>query len=367
MYSTCTFCHAALGKNEALEHFPVGRRVAIDQSHGRLWAVCAACGQWNLSPIETRWEAIEEGERLYRDTRLRASTDQIGLARLRDGTELIRIGEPLRPEFAAWRYGKRFAQRWRVSGRVAAVAGVGVWATKVAGPFISTVAAAPFLGLLALASASTIVTRRGTAAWVRLPEVGRVRLTHAHALHLQVQRDPDAGGGWSLRLPYEPRHVAARMARADDPVASVQGADARMILAAVMPRINRGGGRKSDVDDAVRSLEASGSVDRVLRLATAFTKAARDAQRLDDEVGAADPFGPPSSGEEEASLARVPTHVRLAVEMALHEDVERRALQGELAELEQRWREAEEIAAIADELTLPERITKRLERLIEGR
>jgi hypothetical protein len=40
----------------------------------------------------------------------------------------------------------------------------------------------------------------------------------------------------------------------------------------------------------------------------------------------------------------------LALEMALHEESERVALQGELAALETAWREAEEIAAIADSL-----------------
>jgi hypothetical protein len=41
---------------------------------------------------------------------------------------------------------------------------------------------------------------------------------------------------------------------------------------------------------------------------------------------------------------------RLALEMAMHEETERRALEGELALLAAAWREAEEIAAIADEL-----------------
>ena len=36
---------------------------------------------------------------------------------------------------------------------------------------------------------------------------------------------------------------------------------------------------------------------------------------------------------------------RLAFEMALHEEAERRAMEGELEELERAWREAEEIAA----------------------
>lgn len=40
----------------------------------------------------------------------------------------------------------------------------------------------------------------------------------------------------------------------------------------------------------------------------------------------------------------------LALEMALNEEAERRALEGELAALEAAWREAEEIARIADAL-----------------
>ena len=40
--------------------------------------------------------------------------------------------------------------------------------------------------------------------------------------------------------------------------------------------------------------------------------------------------------------------------MALHEESERRALEGELALLEKAWREAEEIAPIADAMFVPE-------------
>jgi hypothetical protein len=51
MYSTCLFCAASLGTNEAIEAFDVGRRIAFDAWQGRLWAVCARCGRWNLAPI----------------------------------------------------------------------------------------------------------------------------------------------------------------------------------------------------------------------------------------------------------------------------------------------------------------------------
>ena len=113
MYSTCLFCNGSLGANEAIEAFPVGERLAFDAAKGRLWVICRRCERWNLSPLEERWEAIEECERRFRDTRLRMSTENIGLTRLREGLELVRIGAPQRPEFAAWRYGDQFGRRRR--------------------------------------------------------------------------------------------------------------------------------------------------------------------------------------------------------------------------------------------------------------
>ena len=111
MYSTCLFCTSHLGRNEVIERFPVGGRLAFDAARGRLWVVCRACGRWNLSPLEERWEAIEQCERRFRATRLHFSTDEIALARLPEGLELVRIGAPQRPEFAAWRYGDQFERR----------------------------------------------------------------------------------------------------------------------------------------------------------------------------------------------------------------------------------------------------------------
>src|ERR1700712_4562797 len=129
MYSTCLFCNSDLGRNETFETFPVGKRLAFDAAKGRLWVVCKKCERWNLSPLEERWEAIESAEKLYRDTRRRVSTDEIGLAKLRDGTDLVRIGAPLRPEFAAWRYGDQFGRRRRrqmiiAGGGIAAISAV---------------------------------------------------------------------------------------------------------------------------------------------------------------------------------------------------------------------------------------------------
>jgi len=112
LYSTCLFCHAGLGSNEVIETFPVGKRLAFDAEKGRLWAVCPRCGRWNLTPLEERWEAVEACERRFRGTVLRTSTDNIGLTRLREGLDLIRVGRPLRPELASWRYARTFQRRW---------------------------------------------------------------------------------------------------------------------------------------------------------------------------------------------------------------------------------------------------------------
>ena len=54
-------------------------------------------------------------EKLFRETRIRTSTEHIGLARHAEELELVRIGKPLRPEFAAWRYGDQFGRRRRRS------------------------------------------------------------------------------------------------------------------------------------------------------------------------------------------------------------------------------------------------------------
>ena len=54
---------------------------------------------------------------------------------------------------------------------------------------------------------------------------------------------------------------------------------------------------------------------------------------------------------------------RLAVEMAVNEDAERGAMEGELELLEMAWRDAEEIASVADDLLVPQETAEHLARL----
>src|SRR5688500_4040998 len=189
MYATCIHCHASLGANAAVEAFPVGRRLAFDARRGRLWAVCDACGRWNLSPLEERWEAIDACERLFRDTRVRVSTGNVGLARLREGLELVRVGEPLRPELAAWRYGRQYARRrWQAAARGALGIGAagGFVAASVLVPMVAAVGVFAAVATLPAFAANRIdrpltrLGRRGVANFdVRRADLDNARLAVA--------------------------------------------------------------------------------------------------------------------------------------------------------------------------------------------
>ncbi len=132
MYRHCISCSADLGANEALEAFPVGGRIAFDGARGRLWAVCPRCARWNLSPIEERWEAVEEAERRFADARLRVQSENVGMAKLPDGTRLIRVGAAVPGELAAWRYGGQLLRRRR-GYLIATGAAVGIGMAAVGG------------------------------------------------------------------------------------------------------------------------------------------------------------------------------------------------------------------------------------------
>jgi hypothetical protein len=325
MFRTCIFCHASLGENESIEQFPIGRRLAFDCEKGRLWAICTKCRQWNLSPIEERWEAIEECERRFRDTRLRVSTDQIGLARLADGLELVRIGRPQRPEFAAWRYGDRFKARRRAN-MIRAGVGLGVL-----GGIIGVGAAAGIgiggvgYGLYQLAERIIKGSPHRIIVRETIPGIGDVTVRGKHLPHVRLFADPEHG--WQLGVPY--RKTIVRIP--DDRAISVAGR--------LLPQINRYGGKRGDVQHAVQLLE--GTADP----AAFFGRMAGAVRLLDQKI------------------ARLSEPMRLALEMAAHEETERRALEGELAVLENAWREAEEVAAIADNLLLPPSVDEFFRRL----
>jgi hypothetical protein len=115
----CLFCRAAFPPNDAAEYVGTGRRIAFDPCRGRLWIICSACGRWNLAPLETRWEALEELERLSTQrAHLLATTENIALL-VTGRLELVRVGTTTLREQAWWRYGEVLRQRnaWAAFGR----------------------------------------------------------------------------------------------------------------------------------------------------------------------------------------------------------------------------------------------------------
>lgn len=357
MYRSCIFCSGPLGTNDSLETFPVGRQLAFDAWKGRLWAVCPRCGRWNLAPIEERWEAVEAAEKLFVDARLRVQSENVGLARLPDGTRLVRVGKAVPGELAAWRYGRHLLRRRKRYIIGSAATGVGI--------------AGLYGGMGALGIG-------GGVFWMALTWWDRRhKLKIVHRIERPGSEDPllvrrwhiagmsvDLGEGPAESLSASPRadvdpdalRVHVRDARRKEPsgwtgtvrkgsddIVVVSGAEARALLGRAMVHVNRAGATEDGLDDATRLLADAGSSERLL---------ARAAARGTTLGKAGGPKFQLLAGPE-----------ALAFEMALNEEAERRALEGELADLEAAWREAEEIAAIADSLPGEDTLNRLLDRL----
>ncbi len=202
MYSTCLFCHTDLGANTVVEQFPIGRRLAFDAAQGRLWVVCGKCERWNLTPVEERWEAIEACERMFRATQLRLSTDNIGLARVREGLELVRIGSALRPEMAAWRYGDQFGRRRRRYFATVAAGGAAVAGLVILGPVTGIIAGGGAGMVLNLGNGlHTLYRARAVRARVMLP--GHARPLTLRQGELTATSIESLGDQWRLHLMYD--------------------------------------------------------------------------------------------------------------------------------------------------------------------
>jgi len=342
MYAACLFCHADLGENDALDTLRVGRRIAFDALKGRLWVVCTDCGRWNLTPFEERWEAVEECERLFRNTRLRVHTDNVGLAQPHWGFELVRIGAALLPEIAAWRYGTKLLHR----------------AYSMAGY-------AQSLGVnrKTVMRIRTLPRKHEVLARTR-HERQALTIRYAHLAHAELLR-PEREETWRLRVHH------------DQGVATLHGRRAMSLARVLLTALNDGSAPESLVRAAVAKLDDAGHSDnyfaRVTTLALSSSWGRLPVVRA-PQIGAGAPsnrsvaehvivrlttrsfWSRGGTGSEERTLLHeVPDVDRLALEMAANEDEERRALAGELAQLEEAWREAEEIASIADHLLDEER------------
>jgi hypothetical protein len=268
MYRTCIFCSNPFGTNDSIEEFPVGDRLAFDAWRGRLWAVCTRCRRWNLAPIEERWEAVERCEKLFSESRLRVHSENIGMAKLRDGTRLIRVGKALPQEFAAWRYGDELVRRrkrialWSGAGTVGAVAvGLGLTAAMSAAIVPSTILGMFHLSQLGLPLSSV----RGMSRVVhRVPaessETGEPIVIRAQDVRTARIVQAQRGEGPAILIPgigFQRVEVGSTVRWVPPPPLRIEGEDAERILARSLVSANRRGASGSQVDSALRNLEAA--------------------------------------------------------------------------------------------------------------
>jgi hypothetical protein len=350
MYTTCLFCTGRLGSNDAVEHFPVGRRLAFDSDRGRLWVVCPHCRRWNLSALEERWEALEECERLFRSSRLRVSGERISLAHRPEGLDLIRIGTAPEAEVAAWRYAPPGdAWTWfpglheRTRAVMDALGSVLPGRVRRDGD----PAARLRIWLRGSHAVDTLALGRGDA---------RV-LQYRHVLSAELLR-PERDRTWGLRILHESGAI------------QLWGREGLSTLGRILAAANGSAATGAQVRSALRKLEDASdsghyfSQIAALALRTSWGRRpdaserpsvlgtlATPAERLAFYLTFRSFWAQGGTGSApRLLLLRLPPVDRLALEMAATEEAERQALDGEIAVLEAEWREAEEIAAIADEL-----------------
>ena len=242
----------------------------------------------------------------------------------RGGVDLVRIGNARRREFAAWRYMQRFRRRfYRTNAAIC---------TYYAGVFTLDA------GVLALPTGLVPVGGAAFLAWFFLRTIGRVRVGGG------VDEEGSRARSDTIRFRFKD-HGSIRLLPDDgEPGFGVEvrkltrrawfeGEDARRVAAAVIAGFNPGGGSRRKVERAVAEIDSSGHPSRFI-----IDTANKGYRGLSFRKG---------------HIRSFPATTKLALEMALHEEQERRALEGEIWILEQAWKEAEEIAAISDNLLLP--------------
>jgi hypothetical protein len=335
VFKRCIFCHQELGSNESIERFPVGHRLAFDPGRGRLWVVCEGCRRWSLAPIEERWEALEEIEKLATDRgRLLSQTENIALIRAGD-IDIVRVGRARLAEEAWWRYGKELRERrsrYKKASYVEVAAIVGV-SVLTGGGFL-------FMGGDLL---STFLRWRqfGSTAWrgsMDCPRCGNpVReIPFKKTSRLIVVPGEEANFRLQLGCP-----ACQRRGRSGE--LSIDGFAAQHVLRRTLAWRHYQGASDKRVISATRMIDEVGSAER---LTQHVAERSLSIDRLDHKKNRTE---------------------SIAFEIALNDNAERRLLEMELAELEARWREEEEIAAIIDGELTPMPALEQLRRALAGR
>ena len=337
MWTHCIVCAKDLGSNKEVEHFQVGSRLAFDLTKGRLWAVCPHCNRWNLTPLEERWEALEELERLWESTPAKAASETIGLARLRSGMEVVRVApESVDGEVAWWRWGRGGAKWWQglegVPAGFTAMTGVTVSVALMGGaPLGLAVALAAGFGL-PIAGLSWYAVKEGfDEANPVARGSGPSTVTRRELVRSGLETTDDELG-WSIHLnrfvsePVQGRFFQSR--RLEYAWEEFSGDDAKNLARRAFPMLNRKKADHSAIYDALKLIAENGGAQDYLRAAAA-------------------------EKPRWVKFRDYPTPMKLALEMVLFQEEERVALEGELEHLTAAWEEAEALAEISDNLITP--------------
>jgi len=321
MLRHCLYCGRELARDEGLEHLKHSVRVSFDPRRERVWSVCDRCHGWSLWPHDAGEDVLPRLERAAaRRAHLLYQTDNVALLDA-DGRELIHIGRTQLPEEAWWRYGRqlrrrRAAYRSRLSllgaATYAAVsyAGANLGLSRITGDFY------PSEDLHA-----DIMRWRwfGREAWS-----GRAPCPQCHSVLIRLFFYRTR---FLLLLPSSERGLAIALpcSRCDpwtvDKVHRLDGEAAEQVLRRVLAYHNVQGASQDELADAIRLIEQAGSAENLVSGLAA----------------------------ERRSLYGLGRIRRLALEISVNANVERRRLAGEAAELEAGWREADDIAGIIEE------------------
>jgi hypothetical protein len=327
MLRQCFFCDRPFPEM-SLSAEPVrGCTIAYDPHRGRLWLVCSSCRRWSLTPIEDRWEVLDELERCRRDrARLLAETRNVSLLDA-GAVRLVRVGHAGLREEAWWRYGRELTRRHQ---RTLQILQRGE-ALDILLDF-----ATPILRLLFVGWPVRRYVEPGVEPWLdraRWRDFGpfawrgmlrckvcgsrrdSVAFTEAEELMVAAASDPP---GVSVRCPQ------CRSLSEPESGFQLEGADAARVLRRMLAYQNYDGASERQINAAMTLIDEAGSPADLSR--DILCRRVR--------------------------LGRLKSRELLALEIASNEEDERRLAEEELAGLERSWRAEEEIAAVADsELT----------------
>ena len=315
--------------------------MAYDPERGRLWAICRSCKRWSLAPIEERWEALEELEKVVTDrSRLLSQTDNVALLRV-GHLDVVRVGRASLTEEAWWRYGRELTERatqhkkLMFMGTAAVGAAIaGGWATGGIGWL-----GAWFLWEHAPDKVAEAARwfRFGSSAWRGRRDCARC----GHQFRALAYRDRGrliltAGGNPGDSLVVTQRcPVCGELSEGG---LRLEGKEGEHVSRRLLAYHHYAGATERRVRSATRLIEEAGSPHDLTRIVVKEGRRLGDLQR----TGA------------------------IALEIAANEAVERRLLELELAELEAHWLEEEELASIIDGELTPLPVLESMRRKVIG-